>query len=244
MQNPVSHFTTYGAAPFFVFCDHASNHIPVDLNDLGMPEDLLETHIAWDIGASAIAEAIAKRLGCALFQCAFSRLIIDPNRALTSNDLIPATSDQIPIPGNQMLNDAQRRARIEQFHMPYHDQLAAELNRARENTEKLFVISIHSFTNRLMGAAEDRPWPVGLLWREDERSARATIDFLSRETDWPIGDNQPYDAREFNYSVDRHVGPINISHLTMEFRQDYLSCDEEIEKMAELVAGGVRELVQ
>lgn len=240
MQEKVSSFQRFGDAPVFVFCDHASNAIPADLDCLGLPGDILETHIAWDIGAAALAEALAKRHSGALFSCAFSRLIIDSNRALTAKDLIPASSDQIPVPGNQMLTEEQKRARIERFHVPYHDDLETGLETLLKKHADIFVISVHSFTNRLMGGAEERPWPVGLLWREDAYSARAMIKFLEGETGWPIGDNQPYDAREFNYSVDRHVSIRGLRHITVEVRQDMLSQKETLERIAELLAQGVR----
>ncbi len=233
---------SFGGAPVFVFCDHASNVIPADLNCLGLPGDILNTHIAWDIGAGALATELAKRLEGTLFTCGYSRLIVDPNRAPDTDDLIPAASDQIPIPGNQMLSEADRSSRIERFHIPYHDRLDAALDDMTALHGPPFVIAVHSFTNRLMGAAADRPWPIGLLWREDEHSARAVIDYLSAQKGWNIGDNQPYDARQFNYSVDRHIGPRKLSHITLEVRQDLISDERNVAGMAGILASGVRSL--
>jgi predicted N-formylglutamate amidohydrolase len=233
-----------GDAPYFVFCDHASNYIPDDLKCLGLPDDLLDTHIAWDIGAGALATELGSLLDGTVFLCAFSRLIIDANRDPAANDIIPAVSDQIPIPGNQMLEEAVTRARIDRFHTPYHDGLNNALNDMISNAPIPFVISVHSFTNRLMGASDERPWPVGLLWREDEHHARAIIEYLSAETGWRIGDNQPYDAREFNYSVDRHVGPRNLPHITVEIRQDKIGDQDGVKKIAELLAKGVRTITR
>ncbi len=241
MQFEVSSFTQFGDAPFFVFCDHASSAIPDDLNCLGLPDDLLDTHIAWDIGAGALAISLAEQLSGRVYCSAFSRLIIDPNRDPAATDLIPVASDQIPIPGNQMLSEEQRQERIERFHTPYHEQLQARLeSMLARGPQNPLVISIHSFTNRLMGAVEERPWPVGFLWREDEPSARSMIAFLQGETGWKIGDNEPYDARVFNYTVDRHIGPRKLRHITVEIRQDMLAETQDIARMAELVARGVR----
>ncbi len=229
-----------GSTPYFVFCDHAANAIPAAMNGLGMPDDLLATHIAWDIGAGALAAALGEALDGALFTCGFSRLIIDPNRALDSNDLIPATSDQIPVPGNQMLSSAARQDRIDRFHIPYHQQLGAALDDFTARHAQPFIISVHSFTNRLMGSADDRPWKLGMLWRCDEPSAKAMIRHLEAATDWPIGDNEPYDARVFNYSIDRHVCPRNLAHLTIEVRQDVIGTDHDIVRLAMVLADGVR----
>ncbi len=232
--------TIFGDAPIFVFCDHASNAMPDDLKSLGLPDDLLETHIAWDIGAGALSEAIARRLRGRVFQCRFSRLIIDPNRADTAHDLIPTVSDQIPIPGNQMLTNSDRLWRLERFFSPYHRRLRRALDQASQERDP-FVVSIHSFTRRLMGAESDRPWPIGLLWREDEESARTTIAALTRAAGWPIGDNEPYDARVFNYTVDRHVGPRGLRHLTIEVRQDTICDADGVEKMSAVIAAAIAE---
>lgn len=233
----VSH---YGDAPYFVFCDHASNAVPSDLHCLGLPSDLLMTHIAWDIGARSLSHAVAERLGCTLLECCFSRLVIDVNRDLTSRDLIPAASDQIPVPGNQMLNDMERARRIAEFHEPYHRLLGQALDHAQTKSQLLFAISIHSFTDRLMGAADDRPWPVGFLWREDELSAKAAIEFLEQKTDWYVGDNEPYDARVFNHSVDKHIDPRKLRHLTIEVRQDMIGEVEGVDVMASILTDAIR----
>ncbi len=230
----------FGDAPILVFCDHASNAMPASFDCLGLPGDILATHIAWDIGAGALAEALARNLGATYLACGFSRLIIDANRDPTSHDLIPAVADQIPVPGNQMLTDADRTARLHSFHEPYQALLGAAVGDLETRAGKdALAISVHSFTNRLMGAGEERPWGAGLLWREDEQSAKFMIDWLRDNADWPIGDNEPYDARLFNYSVDRHIGPRAMRHLTFEVRQDLLTDTHGVAQVADLLAQGV-----
>ena len=234
----------FGASPYFVFCDHASNGMPDDLKCLGIPEDILQTHIAWDIGAGALSDAVAQSLEGTLFSCSFSRLVVDPNRDIHAKDIVPSVSDQIPVPGNQMLSDAVFRERIDRFHVPYHDQLGAALDDFCEDYAAPFIIAIHSFTNRLMGAADERPWHVGLLWREDEQSAQRAIDDLRTKTDWIIGDNEPYDARVFNYSIDRHISPRRLPHLTLEVRQDLISDDKAVAETAAIISNMIRHVAE
>ena len=237
----VSKLQRMGDAPFFVFADHASRVIPEELNCLGMPDDLLETHIAWDIGAGALAIALGEALGCTVFSCTFSRLVVDVNRDKSASDFIPAVSDQIPVPGNQMLSDADRRHRISKYYDPYHDELSAAIDEFTERVERPFVISVHSFTKRLMGAAEDRPWQMGLLWREDEKSARAVANHVEKNAGWTVGDNEPYDARVFNYSIDRHVGSRGLSHVTFELRQDIICDQRGVAEAALILAEAVKD---
>jgi hypothetical protein len=46
-----------------ILCDHASNAVPPDLGDLGLPETEFQRHIAYDIGAAAVTRSLARRLG-------------------------------------------------------------------------------------------------------------------------------------------------------------------------------------
>lgn len=221
-----------GDAPLFVFVDHASHAIPPAFDDLGLPQDILSTHIGWDIGAAALGLSLAKQLKSKALFCQFSRLLIDPNRSLDKPDLVPSEADRIPIPGNQGLSPADRHQRIERFHQPYHEQLELCLDQiCRTHTDPL-ILSVHSFTPRLIGDAQSRPWHMGLLWREDEPSARQLIAHLEAHTDYKVGDNEPYDARVFNYSVDRHVGPRGLRHITLEVRQDLVSNEQDVDRMA------------
>ena len=164
--------------------------------------------------------------------CQFSRLLIDPNRSLDKADLVPPEADHIPIPGNQALSSADRHQRIESFHQPYHEDLELALDQICRDHEDPLIISVHSFTPRLLGDSQLRPWHMGLLWREDEASARALMTCLAETTEYTVGDNQPYDARVFNYSVDRHVGPRGLRHITLEVRQDLVSNDQDVDRVA------------
>ena len=72
-------------------CDHASNHIPKPYKRLGLSDKVLNSHISWDIGAKDLCVKLSKELGQSYFHANFSRLLIDPNRHLLSNDLIDSS---------------------------------------------------------------------------------------------------------------------------------------------------------
>lgn len=44
-----------GRSPVVLVCEHASRHIPLELQRLGLDQVAAEEHIAWDIGALALA---------------------------------------------------------------------------------------------------------------------------------------------------------------------------------------------
>lgn len=223
--------TAFGSAPILVFADHASNRVPEPLGDLGLSAAALNTHIAWDIGAAELARRLAQQLFGKLVLCEFSRLLIDPNRDPAQSDSIPLRSDGQEIPANKGLSVAQKEQRIQQWFAPYHQLLDTQACKLAEN-ENAFGVSIHSFTQRMQGAAESRPWHIGLLWNHDQASATAAMAWLNDNTQWRVGDNLPYDGRYYNYSADRHFAQRSIPHITLEIRQDLLMSNDGIACMA------------
>src|SRR5271155_6166681 len=78
-----------GRAPLLLVCDHASDAIPRRLAGLGVAPRALQAHIAYDIGAAAVAERLAARFDAPLLLSGFSRLVIDCNRKLDDPTSIP-----------------------------------------------------------------------------------------------------------------------------------------------------------
>src|SRR3569623_2848595 len=99
-----------------LICDHASNAVPDDI-DLGIAPVLLDKHIAIDIGAGPVTEALAARRDAPALLATVSRLVIDLHRQPDHPGLMPPVSDGHPIPGNDRADRAERIAR---FHRPYH----------------------------------------------------------------------------------------------------------------------------
>jgi predicted N-formylglutamate amidohydrolase len=65
-----------------------------------LPASELARHIAWDIGAAGVTEALSEIFDAPAILCNTSRLVIDCNRHLDASDLIPALSAGTMIPGN------------------------------------------------------------------------------------------------------------------------------------------------
>ena len=69
-----------GTSPIVLVCEHASNLLPKSLGTLGLSDEDLQRHIAWDIGAEATARTLAKLLDAPLILQRYSRLVYDCNR--------------------------------------------------------------------------------------------------------------------------------------------------------------------
>src|SRR5579871_671649 len=101
--HPVLEWGRGGQSVFVIAVDHASPRIPKRLGDLGLPAVELERHIAWDIGALAVARRVAEALDAPLVAQNYSRLVIDCNRDPRVATSIPKISELTEIPGNQRL---------------------------------------------------------------------------------------------------------------------------------------------
>ncbi len=212
----------HGSSRFVFFCDHASNHIPAPLNGLGLPPSELERHIAWDIGAAGITEALSEIFDAPAILCNTSRLVIDCNRQLDAPDLVPEISDGTVIPGNLHLSETAKAARIERWFHPYHN--AGEsilLERVSRNVESI-VISIHSMTASLAG--QPRPWEIALSSHLDRSWTDPVLAALRRPGGIVVGDNQPYNLDpDVDYTIPFHAMRRGLPHLQVEFRQDLIA---------------------
>lgn len=215
-----------GSAPLLLVADHAAHAVPPGL-DLGLASDVFGTHVAVDLGVAELTAALAAALAAPAILGVVSRLVVDLNRPPEA--AIPVESDGIVIPGNR-IDAAARAARLAHWHTPYHDAVAAHLD-ARPPR---LIVSVHSFTPALASRAEDRPWPVGILYNRDERAARIALPLL-RAAGLNAGDNQPYSGRDLNYTMDRHAEARGLAYLGIEVRQDQLGDANGVARWAALL---------
>ncbi len=222
---PFEVYNETGAAPVLLVCDHASRFIPRALAGLGLSEAELCRHIAWDIGIADVTRGLARHLDAPAVLSRFSRLVIDPNRALSDDTLIPLASDGVAVPGNDALAPQARAARIAEFHAPYHAAVERSLvaMMRRPNAEAgvaPVLVSLHSFTPVMDGF--ERPWHVGILWDHDGRLALPLMDVL-RARGIAVGDNQPYSGHdEQGYTLRRHAEAHGLPNVLIEVRQDLI----------------------
>ena len=216
-----------GGGDVLLLCDHASNVVPEGIA-LGISPDLLDLHIAIDIGAEPLTRALAARLESPAILATVSRLVIDLHREPDHPHLIPAMSDGHAIPGNR---DADRDHRVARFHRPYHEALAALIERTRPR----LLASIHSFTPRLATADEARPWEVGILYNRDDRAAHIAIDLL-RAAGLETGDNQPYSGKLLNATLNRHGEARGLPYLAIEVRNDLIADAAGVARWTDILA--------
>ena len=216
-------------------CDHASNRVPAALGGLGLDERHLLDHIAWDIGAAAVALKLSEWLGGRGVLGGYSRLVVDLNRSLTDGSAFTPISDGVLIPGNVGLDAAAKAARAEVFYRPYHDAVERALDEATSPESSPVMIAVHSFTPRLHGI--ERPWHVGVLWDKDPRLPLRLLAALRAHPDIVAGDNEPYSGRHpADFTIDHHAEPRGIAHVSLEIRQDLIRDEAGQARWAERLA--------
>lgn len=221
--------------PVLFTCEHAGRATPSILGDMGVSEADWERHIAWDVGAQALAELLADRMGCRLISQRYSRLVIDCNRALISPELTPEVSDGTEIPANKAILDAEKRLRIDAIHTPFHDCVGAEVKRLRPR----LIFPVHSFTPHMNG--QNRPWHCGFLANRMPEAAEALLAAAAGRAPYlNFALNEPYTVDDVSdYTVPVHGEQNGIPHALVEVRNDQLLHASGIEFWADLLGGAI-----
>ncbi len=229
-----THSVEPGTNPsLLVVCDHASNAVPDELNQLGMSDEHLCRHIAWDIGALGVAKALAERFNAELIHCGTSRIAIDANRAPESPDLILDRSDGVHVPGNQALTERERQRRLNTYFRPYHQTIRQALDQRIARGERPLLLAIHSFEPVMTGIA--RPWPIGVLWKLERKPFEPLFTALQSKG-INVGDNQPYDGRfAMGYTLEHHAIGRGLPHAMIELRNDEIRSEEGQKRWARIV---------
>jgi predicted N-formylglutamate amidohydrolase len=218
-------FTEWGLAGrsnFVILVDHASARIPRRLQSLGLPASELQRHIAWDIGALAVAQRVAAALDAPLIAQNYSRLVIDCNRDPEVASSIPRMSEATQIPGNVGLSAAELAARRAEIFEPYHRRIRMLLDARKAAGRHTILVAQHSMTNIYQGVP--RPMHAAILYNRDRRFAGLVLDALRRERDLVFADNEPYFVSdETDYGIPRHGEARGLPHVEIEIRQDLVS---------------------
>ena len=217
--------------PWLVACDHATNHVPMAVNNssLGLTKDDMGRHIAYDLGAKGLSQSLGNLLDAPVLCSNFSRLVIDPNRGEDDPTLLMKLYDGTIIPGNHKSDTAELDKRIRNYYRPYHQaysKLAAK---------KRAILAVHSFTPQLRGHPP-RPWEVGVLFGQDRRLADAVIARLRLKKNLIIGVNEPYAGHLPGDSIDQHAQSNNKLNVLIEVRNDLIKTISEQNAWARFLA--------
>jgi predicted N-formylglutamate amidohydrolase len=220
--------------PLILVCEHASRFIPAGLNDLGLSHEAAREHIAWDIGALALAEGLSRALGATLLAANYSRLLVDLNRPLQAPDSIPAQSEIYQVPGNRDLDEATREYRRQSLFEPFHSRLTDLIDERVAQGRTVRVVGIHSFTP--VYHDQPRALEVGVLFGKGVEYAQRLIDGLGRHP-LKVAGNEPYKINPLgDMTVPVHGDARGLESVLIEVRNDLLRTPEDVNRFTEYLA--------
>lgn len=210
-----------GKSPYVLICEHASNHVPRKLAHLGLGPEDLGRHIAWDIGAAAVAEQLSRLMDAALVRQRYSRLVYDCNRPPEATDAMPEVSEIFTIPGNRNLSPANRLARITEIYRPFQRAIDDLLDRRAAQGKPVILVSIHSFTPVYKG--KERKVELGILHDRDMRLSTLLIKSFPNIN---AQLNEPYGPKDgVLHLLNLHAAPRGLMHAMIEIRNDLITSE-------------------
>lgn len=231
-----------GVGDLVLVCEHATNHIPDAYAGLGLDEEALDSHIAWDPGAMAVARLLSASFDAPLIAPVVSRLIYDCNRPTKAASAVPVKSELYDIPGNIDLSDDDRYARAGQYYLPYRNALIGTIEAAMAAGRRPALVTIHSFTPIYKG--EQRDLELGILHDSDARLADQILQIVGVEEDVTARRNDPYGPDDgVTYTLAEHAVPRRLLNVMIEIRNDLIADEEGQQAMAVRLAGWLKSAI-
>ena len=221
--SPVAVENPDAPGPVLLVCEHASRRLPEGFGSLGLSVEALESHIAWDPGALAVSERLAKSLDATLIYQRFSRLVYDCNRPPEAEAAMPAVSEVFEIPGNRAISAAERQARTEALYLPFRDRLSAFIKARKADGRPPVLVTMHSFTPIYHGRRRDVE--IGILHDADTRLADAMLTAAgSTDAPYAVRRNEPYGPADgVTHTLIEHGLKNGLLNVMIEIRNDLVS---------------------
>ena len=233
----------HGRSIFVIAVDHASSRLPRRLGDLGLPPPQLRRHIAWDIGALAVARRVSVVLDAPLVAQNYSRLVIDCNRDPRVPSSIPELSESVAIPGNADLGAEEIAGRRREIFDPYHNHLRGLLDERLATGRETILVAQHTMTDIYHGVRREMHGAV--LYNRDRRFAGLVLEALRRESGLIVADNEPYFVSDdTDYTIPHHGEARHLPHVEIEIRQDLVAEEAGQEAWARRIACALEDAEQ
>ncbi len=227
-----------GQSGVVLVCEHAGRAIPGCLGDMGLSDELLQSHIAWDPGALAVSILLSAALDATLVHQRFSRLVYDCNRPPEAADAIPEISEIHAVPANRGLGPVAKAERAEALYLPFHERIDDVLD-GRAGRETVMV-TVHSFTPVFKGRRRDVE--IGILHDADRRLADCMLEKAKAVGGYDVRRNEPYAPVDgVTHTLRRHALPRKLLNVMIEIRNDLIADEAGQGAVAGFIAGLLNE---
>lgn len=228
-----------GESEIVLVCEHASNRIPHSLNKLGLSQETIDSHAAWDPGAEALALLLSQSLDAPLVNARFSRLVYDLNRPPEHPEAMRSVSEVHHIPGNENLSDEDARARVNAIYKPFCAEVALVLDKAVSQHPRPVLVTIHTFNPVYHGKKRDVE--LGILHDDDTRLADQMLLEAAEHTTMVTRRNEPYGPADgVAHTMHLHAISTGILNVMLEIRNDLVATPEQQAN----VAGEIEKLLR
>lgn len=237
---PVAVDNPSGKSDVLLVCEHASLRLPERYGDLGLSQDALTSHIAWDPGALDVARRMSKSLDATLIHQRFSRLLYDCNRPPESPAAIRDVSEVFRIPGNENLTEAERSRRTTGLYLPFQGRIRDEIAARRGAGRQTVLVTVHSFTPVYFG--KQREVEIGILHDTDARLADRMLEAAADTSLYRVMRNEPYGPADgVTHTLELHALPAGLLNVMIEIRNDLIADDNGQDVAADFLSGLLRE---
>ncbi|HXV30676.1 MAG TPA: N-formylglutamate amidohydrolase [Sinorhizobium sp.] len=234
--DPVAMENAGAKGDFLFVCEHASRRLPERLGTLGLSGEALESHIAWDPGALAVAQLLAEKLDSTLIHQRFSRLAYDCNRPPESEAAMPVVSEVYDVPGNRAMSAAERQARVDEIYLPFHDAVSKLVIERKAAGRRPVLVTMHSFTPIYFG--KPRAVELGILHDADSRLADRMLTAAAAETAYEVRRNEPYGPADgVTHSLIEYGVRHGLPNVMIEIRNDLVRNETGQRVMADYLEG-------
>ena len=224
---PAKVINPLGRGKVVLLCEHASNHVPNQFDNLGMSPSDLESHAAWDPGALELSLLLSRALDAPLIAATVSRLVYDCNRPPTAPSAMPEKSELINVPGNVNMSSAQKDVRIMEVYEPFCTTVTDVLKTRSADT---VLVTVHTFTPTYFG--KKRSVELGLLHDSDSRLADEMLKQSHEIPNRIVRLNEPYAAEDgVTHSLREFAISRGMANVMLEVRNDLLRTEDDIEIM-------------
>ncbi len=177
-----------------ITCEHGGNRVPPEYASLFAGEEaLLDSHRGWDPGALDMARYIAEACHAPLHDQQVTRLLVEMNRSLESDQLFSSFTEKLSVTEKQHLLDT--------YYFPYRRPVEETI---QFMAKPVLHVSMHTFTPVWQGVP--RGVDVGILV-DDQRDPEWAIGekwkalLMNHLPDMSIRINEPYHGADDGFTT-------------------------------------------
>jgi len=220
-----------------IICEHASNALPDGYswsdNDR---KYFANENVAWDEGALETAIYLASELKCVLVHSLYSRLLIDIDKDIPSDELFQKRVGDLEIELNQNLTPEEELNRVTKYHVTFYHAL-------REVSEKVnpkYVLGMNTLPH---DQEEEKSTEIGIEFVDSDKFAGKLYEAIKGKG-YSVEKNKP-SAGIFRNVINTFLRanyPLRREGVEFNFRGDVIQDEEKYSKLKKDILEVIKEL--